>query len=120
MRYQFRCDFSVGDAIGNVIIWVILLIVTLGLAAFVFPYYLPKAVINRTAVLDDKGNEIGRLSCDLQLSTMIGNLLIWVVLTFVTLGLAYFVYIYRVFRVVITETNIEFNSSRVALDAGAS
>ena len=55
MRYQFRCDFSVGDAIGNVIIWVILLIVTLGLAAFVFPYYLPKAVIKRTAVLVDKG-----------------------------------------------------------------
>ena len=55
IRCEFRCDFSVGDAIGNVIIWIILLIATLGLAAFVFLYYLPKAVIKRTAVLVDRG-----------------------------------------------------------------
>ncbi len=109
--YRFRCDFSVGDAIGNMILWVILIIVTLGLAAFVFPYYLPKAIISKTTVLGHDGSEIGQLKCDLTLGTMIGNAVIWVILTIITLGLAYFVCIYRVLRVVLMETHIAYNGA---------
>jgi len=105
---RFRCDFSVGDAVGNMIIWFILIVITLGLAAFVFPYYLPKAVINRTTVLAQDGTEIGKLSCEISLGTVIGNAIIWVLLTIITFGLAYLVYIYRVYRVVLNETKIEY------------
>ncbi|MEY8118439.1 DUF6693 family protein [Falsihalocynthiibacter sp. BN13B15] len=105
---RFRCDFSVGDAIGNVIIWFVLIVITLGLAAFVFPYYLLKAVINRTTVLAQDGTEIGKLSCDISLGTAVGNAIIWVFLSIITLGLAYLVYIYRVYRVVLNETKIEY------------
>ncbi|WP_298937668.1 DUF6693 family protein [uncultured Ruegeria sp.] len=107
--HRFRCDFSVGDAIGNMILWLILIVVTLGLAAFVFPYYLPKAIILKTTVIGHDGSEVGRLKCDLTLGSMIGNAFIWIILTIITLGLAYFVYIYRVLRVVLMETKIEYN-----------
>ncbi|CUH42242.1 DUF6693 family protein [Ruegeria atlantica] len=112
--YKFRCEFSVGDAIGTAIIFLLVLILTLGLAAFVLPYYLPKAVINRTTVLADDGSEIGTLKCDLKLGTMIGNALIWVLLTVITLGFAYIVYVFRVQRIVLSETKIVYNSPRLA------
>ncbi|WP_299640195.1 DUF6693 family protein, partial [uncultured Ruegeria sp.] len=112
--FKFRCDFSVGDAIGTAVIFLLVLVVTLGLAAFVLPYYLPKAVINRTTVLADDGSEIGMLRCELTLGTMIGNALIWVLLTIVTLGFAYIVYVFRVQRIVLSETKIVYNSTCLA------
>jgi hypothetical protein len=45
---RLQCDFGVADAIGSVIIWVLLTIVTLGLAAFVAPYYIFSEIVNRT------------------------------------------------------------------------
>ncbi|NOD99587.1 hypothetical protein GS610_20455 [Ruegeria sp. HKCCD6228] len=99
---------------GTAVIFLLVLVLTLGLAAFVLPYYLPKTVINRTTVLADDGSEIGTLKCDLNLGTMIGNALIWVLLTVITLGLAYIVYIFRVQRIVLSETKIVYNSTRLA------
>ncbi len=58
---RLRSDFSTADAIGHVIIWVLLTIITLGLALIVFPYYFNRAVLNRTKVIDGAGNEIGYL-----------------------------------------------------------
>jgi uncharacterized membrane protein YjgN (DUF898 family) len=108
--YKFRCDFSVGDAIGVSILWVLITIVTLGLALFVLPYYLPKLVINKTMVLAGDGSELGKLRCDLTLSSMVGNAFLWLILTIITLGLAYVVYVFRVQRVVLNETKIIYNS----------
>lgn len=116
MPYRLRNDFSAGDAIGYSILWILLLICTLGLALFVLPYYLAKTVINKTVVLDDRGSEIGRLSCNLTLGMMIGNTIIWLFLAIITLGLAYFVYVWRVNRVVLSETSIVYNSVRIEQD----
>ena len=116
MPHKLRNDFSVGDAIGYSVLWLLLVICTLGLALFVLPYYFSKTVINKTVVLDDRGTEIGRLSCNLTLGAMIGNTIIWLLLTIITLGLAYFVYVWRVSRVVLSETCIVYNSVRVQQD----
>jgi hypothetical protein len=35
---RFKCDFGVMETIGQVLIWILLTIVTLGLALIVFPY----------------------------------------------------------------------------------
>ena len=113
MPHKLRNDFSVGDAIGYSILWLLLVICTLGIALFVLPYYFFKTIINKTTVLDDRGAEIGRLSCNLTLGAMIGNTIIWLLLTIITLGLAYFVYVWRVNRVVLSETCIVYNSARV-------
>ena len=109
IAHKFRCDFSVGDAIGTAIIWLILTIITLGLALFVLPYYLPKSVVNKTVVLADDGSELGKLSCNLSLGAMIGNAFLWMLLTLITFGLAYIVYVFRVQRVVLNETTIVYN-----------
>ena len=105
---RLRSDFSIGDTIGHVIIWVLLTIVTLGLALVVFPYYFNRAVLNRTKVIDSAGNEIGYLDCRFNLGSSIGHVIIWLILIIVTLGIAAFFYVYRVLRVVINETRIVY------------
>lgn len=105
---RLRSDFSIADSIGHVIIWILLTIITLGLALVVFPYYFNRAVLNRTKVLDQAGNEIGHLDCRFNLGSSIGHVIIWLILIIITLGIAAFFYVYRVVRVVINETRIVY------------
>ena len=86
--YKLKCGYSVSEAIGSVIIWIILTIITFGLGAFVMPYYLLKAPINKTTLISPEGAIVGQLHVDVNLSEIIGHMLIWVVLTVLTLGLA--------------------------------
>ncbi len=88
----FKCEFSVSEAIGQLIIWILLSIVTLGLALFVLPYYFLKGPINRTYLVDRDGSKIGKLNVEVSLSDILGHALVWLLLTIVTLGLAYLIY----------------------------
>lgn len=106
--HRLRCTFSNVDALGYVILWCILTILTLGLALLVFPYYLNINVLNRTEVIDAQGRAIGRLSCRFGVGSAIGNLILWAVLILITFGLASFLYVYRVLRVVLNETTIDY------------
>jgi hypothetical protein len=105
---KFRCTFGTGEAIGSVIIWILLTMITFGLALFIFPYFFNRAVLNRTEVLDASGNAIGRLNCTFNVASSIGHVVLWILLIFITLGLASFLYAYRVLRVVLNETRIEY------------
>lgn len=88
----FKCEFTVGEAIGQLVIWILLSIVTFGLALFVLPYYFIKAPLNRTYVVDRDGSKIGKVHVDVAFVDILGHALVWLLLTIVTLGLAYLVY----------------------------
>lgn len=105
---RLKCSFSVVEAIGSVILWIVLTIVTLGLALIVFPYYLNRAVLNKTELLDGAGRPIARLNCTFSIGHSVGHVIIWAILIVVTLGLASFLYVYRVLRVVLNETRVEY------------
>jgi hypothetical protein len=105
---KLKCSFGTIEAIGTVILWVILTIFTLGLALLVFPYYLNKAVLNKTEILDLSGRAVGRLNCTFNIGHSIGHVIIWGILIILTLGLAGLLYVYRVMRVVLNETRIEY------------
>ncbi|MEP2784113.1 MAG: DUF6693 family protein [Pseudoruegeria sp.] len=107
--FRLQCDFSVGDAILNALLWFFLTILTFGFALFLFPYYLPKVVLNKTQVIDLDGNRVGQMVCDISLGSIFVNALLWWLLTIVTFGLAYLIYIYRVYRVLLNETRIQFD-----------
>ncbi len=92
LGYRLKCDFSVGEAIGQLVIWVLLSIVTLGLALFVLPYYFVKAPINRTSLVDVHDRRVARLHVDVSFGDILGHALVWLLLTIITLGLAYLVY----------------------------
>lgn len=105
---RFRCDFGLAETIGQVIIWILLSIVTLGLALFVFPYYFNKVVLNRTEVLDADGRAIGKLDCQFNLGASIGHLIIWALLIIITFGIAAFFYAYRILRLLLNDTRIVY------------
>lgn len=108
MPAKFRCDFGLVETIGQVIIWIVLSIITLGLALLVFPYYFNKAVLNRTEVIDASGKAIGKLDCQFNLGSSIGHVIIWFLLIIVTLGIAAFFYAYRILRVLLNDTRIVY------------
>ncbi len=89
---NLKCEFSVGEAIGQLVIWIILSIVTLGLALFVPPYYFVKAPINRTYIVDHEGAKLARLETNVVFVDILGHALVWLLLTVVTFGLAYLIY----------------------------
>lgn len=103
---RLKCEFGVADAIGSVVIWVLLTIVTLGLAAFVAPYYLFSAVVNKTALVDESGRRLGQFKVNFTLAEIIGHAVIWILLAIVTLGLALIVYYYMVLRKVLDRTEV--------------
>jgi uncharacterized membrane protein YjgN (DUF898 family) len=105
-----RCKMGFWEMTGYVVLWVLLIVVTLGLAAFFFIYSVEKFVINHTEILDRGGNVLGRLHCEYSLVESIGHVLLWILLTIVTLGIAFFFYIYRAHRVVMDQTTIEYYS----------
>lgn len=110
MPVRLRCEFGLTETIGQVIIWLLLTVITLGLALLVFPYYFNKVVLNRTEVLDRSGTAIGRLNCRFNLGSSLGHAIIWILLIIVTLGIAALFYAYRVIRVLLNDTTIEYYS----------
>lgn len=104
---KFRCEFSVAEAIGQFIIWVLLAIVTLGLALFVMPYYLLKSPLNRTSLLDVHGKVVGRVKVEVGFADILGHALVWLLLTIVTFGLAYLIYWPAVIKRLLNAVQIE-------------
>lgn len=90
--YKLKCEYSVSEAIGSIVIWILLSVVTLGLALFIMPYYILKGPINKTSLIDAEGRIIGKLHVDVDLSEIVGHAVILVLLAIITLGLAMFVY----------------------------
>lgn len=104
---RVESTFSVIEAIGHIVLWILLTLVTLGFALFIFPYYAQKLVVGRFYLVDRNGGRVGRLRCDLSLAQAIGHALLWALLTVVTFGVAYFVYIYKVADFTLKHTVIE-------------
>ncbi|MCF6303550.1 MAG: DUF898 domain-containing protein, partial [Devosiaceae bacterium] len=94
------------EAIGFIIIWLIISVVTLGIGSFFAIYYFYKTIINKTYVIDRTGAEVGRLDCDLNLGEVIGHVVIWILITIVTLGIGLLFYMFRTFRMCINKTSI--------------
>lgn len=94
--YLLKCELSTLSIIGHAIIWIILTVVTLGLALFVFPYYMQRFIINQTSVYDMNGQKVGRLLCEIDLASMIGYIILWIILSFITFGILYFVFLYKI------------------------
>lgn len=103
---NIKADLSILDIIGHLIIWVVLSIITLGIALFFFPYSFSRFVINRTSIVDEAGVE-RKMVCDINLFSNIGHIILWMLISLVTFGLGYIFYFYRVW-------NYALNNSRVA------
>ncbi len=103
---RLQCRIGFWDMVGHIVLWIVVILLTVGIAGFFFVYSLQKMVINHTMMIDRQGTEIGHLRCDLNLVSTIGHVILWILLTIITLGLALPFYIYRVNRVIMDETEV--------------
>lgn len=106
--YKLRCSFGMLESTGHIILWIILTIISFGIALLFFPYYLNKNILNKTELLTQDGRCIGYLRCRFDIISSIGHVILWGLLIIFTIGLAAFFYLYRVIRVVLNETYIEY------------
>jgi len=77
---------------------------------FILPKQILRTFINQTAVYDMAGKEIGMLDCNVEIRTCFPRVLLWILLTMLTLGLGYIVFIYRVVIQTLDHTHISLYS----------
>lgn len=107
MRHlNLKSELTIGDILGHGIIWIILSIVTFGFGLFLFPYYMIRFIISRTVVLDEGGQRVGRLVCTIDLAAIIGNIIVWAIISVLTLGVGYFIFLYKIYAHCISKTKI--------------
>lgn len=102
---SIKADISIGSILGHTLLWIVLTIVTLGIALFFYPYAFAQLIVNRCTITDSQGRS-SRLHCDLSLGGQIWHVLVWAVLSFFTLGIAFFFYLFKVWNVVLNHTKV--------------
>lgn len=95
---NLKCEITIGEIIWQIVIWILLSAVSFGLALIVMPYYFIKALLNRTYVVDSKGFKMARLEVEVSFWNILGHVLIWLLLSIITFGLAYIVYWHMVLK----------------------
>ena len=103
---NIKANLSILDIIGHLLIWVVLTIITFGIALFFVPYSFSRFVINRTSVVDTATGVERKMVCDINIFSNIGHIVLWMIISVLTLGLGYIFYFYRVW-------NYALNNSRV-------
>ena len=103
---KLQADITTIEIIVHLLIWFVLSVVTLGIALFFFPYGFSKFIINNTNVVDDQGT-VRRMSCNTNMFNNIGHIIIWAIISILTLGLGYMLYIYKVWNYSLNNTTID-------------
>lgn len=99
-----KANFGFGDIMVHLLIWLVIIIFTFGIGAFFFPYSFAKFVVNHAQVNTD-GTDY-QLRCELDIFSQIGHIILWIVITVLTLGLGYVFYLYGVWRIVLRHTHL--------------
>ena len=103
---QLKSELGAFDVLGHLIIWLLLTLVTFGLALFVFPYYMQRFIISKTFAFDGEGRKVGRLVCTIDLASIIGNIILWAIISILTLGIGYLVFLYKITAHCMTHTKV--------------
>ncbi|AIL31935.1 DUF6693 family protein [Basilea psittacipulmonis] len=105
---KLKSDLSVAEILGHFILWFFIILCTFGIGSILFPFYMNKFILNHTTVIDKNTKEVkGHLRCELTLAPIVGTIVIYLLLTLVTLGIAYFVYLYKITTLALDATKIE-------------
>ncbi len=103
---KIKISASLGEIIGHVLLWILLMFVTFGLAGFVFPYMLNRFVLSKVEIVDYSGTRVGHFQCMVNLGDAISHCLLWIFLSIITLGLAYFIFLYYMLAMCLQKTII--------------
>ncbi|MBE0631838.1 MAG: hypothetical protein IH603_19965 [Burkholderia vietnamiensis] len=104
-----KSELTVSDVFGHFIIWVLLSIVIVGFALFVSPYYMYRFVISGAIAKSSDDKFIARLECTIDLATIIGKIVVWPLISIVTLGIGYAIVLYQILSHCMNHTRVASN-----------
>ncbi|MGJ8582300.1 MAG: DUF6693 family protein [Psychromonas sp.] len=102
---NIKADVATIDILGHLILWFLLIMITFGIAAFFYPYSFSKFVINRSELIDDHG-KARKMSCNTDIFGNIGHVILWMIISILTLGLGYAFYFYKVWNYSLNNTTL--------------
>lgn len=103
---EIKADVRTIDILGHLVLWFILVIITFGIAAFFFPYSFSKFILNRSQLIDENGNT-RQMICNTDMFGNISHVILWIIISMVTLGLGYAFYFYKVWNYSLNNTTIQ-------------
>lgn len=103
---QLKSELGAFDVLGHLVIWLLLTVITIGLALFVYPYYMQRFIISKTYAFDGEGRRVGRLVCTIDLASMIGKIVLWAIISILTLGIGYLIFLYKITAHCISHTKV--------------
>lgn len=115
MQTKLRCELNMGKVVGHIVLWIVLSVVTLGLALFVYPYSFGSIVINSTYVVDAQGRRLARLRCPSATVQDFVAALLWWLLTLVTFGVGGFFFAYYAGKRLVSRTEVITEGSVAAV-----
>jgi len=105
---NLKADIAILDILGHLILWLILVVITLGIALFFFPYSFARFVINRTSLVDPETGVAHPMRCNIDVFSNFGHILLWFIITIVTLGIGYIFYFYRVWNYALNHSRVDW------------
>lgn len=102
---RVRCNVGVGSIIVHIIMWFFLSIITFGIALFFFPYSFAKLIINASELTDETGFNQPFI-CETDMFGNLGHVIIWAIISILTLGIGYAFYFYKVWNYSLNNTRV--------------
>ncbi len=107
LNAKIKAELDLWSIIGHVVLWIIVSIITVGIGLFFFPYSFAGYVLNRVSLLDPStGNCISRLECKMDMASQLGHVILWIIISIVTLGIGFIVYLYKTWGFAINHTRV--------------
>jgi len=101
---KLDCDVGIFDAAVFVIVWLVITLVTFGIGSVFAFYYFYNTIIDKTYVMDRTGQRIAKLECRLELTEIIGHIVLWLLIGIITLGIGLLVFHFMIFRMCLNKT----------------
>lgn len=106
---RLRSRLELGRVWPDFLVWLAVSIATLGLGWLVVAGHFFRLVINSVELVDAAGQTRGRLVCDYDVERRTGELLRWLAICIVTLGVGLLFYSFHAARAALDHTRVEWN-----------
>ena len=103
---RVKANIGTIEILFHLIVWFVIIVCTFGIGAYFFAYSFSKFVINRTQIIDNNG-ETRTMVCHTDMFGNIGHIILWIIMTILTFGLAYLFYFYKVWNYSLNHSTIE-------------
>ncbi len=75
-KYEFHVTWSMANMFGYGLLWLLLILITFGLASFFAPYAWAAKILNGCEVRDRSGNRLGTLQVDIRIADQLVHILL--------------------------------------------